>query len=166
MGPRINDIVGKTHKNIFLFFHLTKFVYDIKGYAQRIILLSNFRVWMQSSSIPKHGDVRGQACCHHHTGIRLYITSDQLIAINRNDTLPRSYGRYQHLAFVTMISKLRYHDLTKTDTVVTKISQVLPEPVYSAVVGICFLVWYLDYTLVHPLPVRVIKPSLTITAWV
>ena len=65
-----------------------------------------------------------------------------------------------------MISKLRYHDLTNTDTVVTKISQVISAPVYSAVVSICFLVWHLDYTLVHPLSVRVIKPSLTITAWV
>ena len=65
-----------------------------------------------------------------------------------------------------MISKLCYHDLTKTDTVVTKISQVISAPVYTAVVSVCFLVWHLDYTLVHPLPVRIIKPSLTITAWV
>ena len=65
-----------------------------------------------------------------------------------------------------MISKWRYHDLTKTDTVVTKISQVISSAVYSAVVSVCFLVWHLDYTLVHPLPVRVIKASLTITAWV
>ena len=35
-----------------------------------------------------------------------------------------------------MISKLRYHDLTKTDTVVTKISQVISAPVYSAVVSV------------------------------
>ena len=74
--------------------------------------------------------------------------------------------RLNHLAFVTMISKLRYHDLTKADTVVTKISQVISAPVYSTVVSVCFLVWHLDYTLVHPLPVRVIKPSITITAWV
>ena len=44
--------------------------------------------------------------------------------------------------------------------------QVISAPVYSAVVSVCFLVWHLDFTLVHPLPVCVIKPSLTITAWV
>ena len=65
-----------------------------------------------------------------------------------------------------MISKSRYHDLTKTDTVITKISQVISAPVYSAAVSVGFLVWHLDYTLVHPLPVRVIKPSVTVTAWV
>ena len=65
-----------------------------------VILLANFRVWMQPSSIPKHGDARRQACRHRRTGTRLYgITSDQLIDSDHTTEMMR----YQDLMDVTNI---------------------------------------------------------------
>ena len=85
-------------------------------------------------------------------------------ANNWDVTLPISYGRYQHPAFVTMIFNSRYQHLTKSDVVVTKILQIIYRPFYSDIVSVCPLVPHLSYTLVHQLPMRTIKPSLTIIA--
>ena len=168
MEPRIDDIVSKTHKNIYFFSSISRNLHMISKAKPRWSFcwhISEFGCSHHPSPSMATRDVRHVAIAARGYG---YITSDQLIDSDqlRNDTLLRSYGRYQHLVFVTMISKLRYHDLTKTDTVVTKISQVISAPVYSVVVSVCFLVWHLDYTLVHSLPVGIIKPSLFITAWV
>ena len=165
MGPRI-DIFGKTHK-INLFSSISRNLQIIsKAKPKWLFCWQISEFWCSHHPSPSMAtrDARHVAIAARGYG---YITSDLLIdSYQQEYTLPRSYGRYQHLAFVTMISKLRYHDLTEKDMGVTKISQVISSPVYSAVVSVCFLVWHLDNTLVHPLPVRVIKPSLTINAWV
>ena len=106
------------------------------------------------------------ARCHPmYTGTWLYdLRPANGLANNWDVTLPIFYGRYQHPAFVTMIFNSRYQHLAKSDVVVTKILQIIYRPLYSDIVSVCSLVSHLSYTLVHQLPMRTIKPSLTITA--
>ena len=104
--------------------------------------------------------------CHLlYTGTWLYnLRPANGFANNWDVTLPISYGRYQHPAFVTMIFNSGYQHLAKSDVVVTKNLQIIYRPLYNDIVNVCSLVPHLSYTLVHQLPMRTIKPSLTIIA--
>ena len=61
-----------------------------------------------------------------------------------------------------MISNSHYQDLAKSDAVVTMILQIIYR--YSDIVSVCSLVSHLRYTHIDQLPIRTIKPTLTITA--
>ena len=150
-------------KHINIFFHsIPRNLHTISKLNQNCHFVSKFR----SLVTPGHCEsCKSSGRCHSCTRGHDYITFDLLMGSPQSGcyvtnilwTLPTSCIRYHNLQLALprsgQIGRVRY-----------KILQIIYGPLYSDIVSVCSFVSKLRYTLIHQLPIRIIKPRLTITA--
>ena len=151
MGPRIDDIVGKTHKKYISFLPSHKICILYQRLNQNGHFVGKFPSLDAAIIHPQAWRRETPGMLPSPLGDTAIITSHQLID---ND------------------HQLRYQDLCTPRRTYTadrhrpRSRRLFPRLFTALLLVFASLTTHLDYTLVHPLPVRVIKPSLTITAWV